>query len=598
MTAPITALAMALWDTWVPRRFVLRAWVTASMTAAGAASTWRSVRGPVSAALASAKRLGWQCSEVGRFTTPEGVVLDLASCCPRTIEFMAWRATEKYLLTMEAERQRHLHHLGGIPWLQPLRALVRSRTGSSWTVQHQGVLKAVAANGIWTQDRFFEAGMVASSACQACGMQASLWHRPWGCFAMEQFVREYSLPAAVKPWARRSPHLPLWTHGLLPDPRGGLPLPTMEPIYKWNVVPPSGSFEGAAHGDGSALFGSRDEAFTRCGWCVVQVEKRGALVHCVASLHGPLPGPLQTSPAAEAFGLLAYVLHAGMPPYIYHTDCQWVASSYLAGPSATAGAQHVHADIWRRVWRKVTDLGGAHVLAVVKVKAHSTMLDVENGRIGAVDRIANSMADIGAKKAATMHPNDPAVMRRCERTWQVITMVSKFLSRLHLHAVEWGGDVTQRDQRTRLQAAGAARLTVLRRAPSDHTILFQNGRYRCQSCWRSAKLRSTIVGQPCVPRRTHWTYECGQFIFCGRCGAYSRKAARLLLRPCKSRPPRNSHGYKSLRAFAAGRSPVDGSFCGHALPTAGQCADVLLPGLFSWERGRHRIWGKTLPGGA
>ena len=54
----------------------------------------------------------------------------------------------------------------------------------------------------------------------------------------------------------------------------------------------------------------------------------------------------------------------------------------------------------------------------------------------------------------------------------------------------------------------------------------------------------------------------------------------------------------NVLAFAACRSPVDGSFCGHALPTAGQCADVLLPGLFSWERGRHRIWGKTLPGGA
>ena len=76
-----------------------------------------------------------------------------------------------------------------------------------------------------------------------------------------------------------------------------------------------------------------DARLRRCGWGLVQVRIDGiATVHKEAELYGPLPGVLQDTPAAEAYALYMFLLHAGLGPHVFHTDNQWVVDCSLGGP--------------------------------------------------------------------------------------------------------------------------------------------------------------------------------------------------------------------------------------------------------------------------
>eukprot|EP00972_Heterocapsa_arctica_P072060 10642377-Heterocapsa_arctica.AAC.1 len=56
LTGPIFGLAAAMWEDWVPKGWILRTWNNAHQKVADIKG-WRSVTGPVSAALASAARI-------------------------------------------------------------------------------------------------------------------------------------------------------------------------------------------------------------------------------------------------------------------------------------------------------------------------------------------------------------------------------------------------------------------------------------------------------------------------------------------------------------------------------------------------------------
>jgi hypothetical protein len=82
--------------------------------------------------------------------------------------------------------------------------------------------------------------------------------------------------------------------------------------------------------------------------------------------------------------------------------------------------------------------------------------------------------------------------------------------------------------------------------------------------------------------------------FCWKCGAYSRKAVRLLLGKCKANPPKGSHGRRTLAAIAAGRCPVTGRLFGERpFPVAGLVVDLLLPGVRAMATGRPRLRRKS-----
>ena len=130
--------------------------------------------------------------------------------------------------------------------------------------------------------------------------------------------------------ATEQPHNPLWTRCLVADPTMGLPLPSIaEPT--WTVLRKDGGpgFDGSAFGDGSGVSPFGPES-TRCGFGIVQIVHNGVGYEVRACLRGPLPLPLQATPAAEAYALLQFALHlhpsASQEPIAFHTDCEWVLS--------------------------------------------------------------------------------------------------------------------------------------------------------------------------------------------------------------------------------------------------------------------------------
>ena len=144
-----------------------------------------------------------------------------------------------------------------------------------------------------------------------------------------------------------------------------MPILVFDP--SWILRPASGAFDGPVWGDGSVRRG-QDARMARGGFSVVQVELRAATIHLTACLSGPLPGPIQTSPAAEACGFLGYLRHVGMPPYLYHTDCQWVVDSWLGGPLCCTAAAHIHADLWIKIWWCIDDLRGPKLCRLSRLR--------------------------------------------------------------------------------------------------------------------------------------------------------------------------------------------------------------------------------------
>ena len=213
-------------------------------------------------------------------------------------------------------------------------------------------------------------------------------------------------------------------------------------------------------------------------------------------------------------------------------------------------------------------------MQVVKVKAHATRNDVLEGRVLAIDKAANDFADEQAKAAALRHPSSQAAEARCTRTWQSCTMVAKYLARVHVRAAELGHDTTARSQRLK---PTRELLRVMRASrPTEHRLFLRDGRWRCTFCLRSAMTQQALRAAACRHGRLHTILVTGHLYFCARCGAYTRKRARLLLAQCRGRPPRGSHGSKVLAKLAAGRCPVTGDSVERPTPAAGLVMDLLL----------------------
>ena len=71
-------------------------------------------------------------------------------------------------------------------------------------------------------------------------------------------------------------------------------------------------------------------------------------------------------------------------------------------PWCTEG-RRPYADIWVKIWSAIEDRGGLDVNPVVKVKAHSTIDDVSDGKVSVLDRLGNNEADRAAKLGAALH---------------------------------------------------------------------------------------------------------------------------------------------------------------------------------------------------
>ena len=560
-TAPIFSLSACLWEDWLPRGWVVRTLAGAARRLDAAKSLWGRVNGPCAAALASMQRIGWTLAvETMRVTTETGFTFSLLTTCPRTVQSIAHSDIHGQLLERAATKHEYMAGLAHRPYLEPLAKLVHAKSRPDWDQRHKGMLKAIAANGIWPQHRLWTAGLVSSPDCCICGVPGTLRHRYYWCTGPRAFRDSYGLPGAMLRMGKglgAEEHAALWCHALMPDPTVWLPRPAQELQVHWQVETASGTLDGSGpvYGDGSAFWPTcRDR--TRAGWAVVQVEMVGGAFRVQGALYGPLPGPIQSSPAAEAMALLMFLRHAGPSSRVFYTDCAWVLTCWQGGPACCTGAQHVHADLWRQIFSAA---GARSGITVRKVKAHLTEEAVLRGEVAPLDWFGNDQADTFAKRAAACHPRDEEAERRCDRAAKAVTVVGKFLARLAVNWLDAGShDQTPKAQRLHRERRSGFGGRFCK--PTQHLLRRQGTKWRCARCLRVASAPGHILAQDCGAAAGHRLFQAGPTVFCGACGAFSRARTRLLLTGCRGRP--TVAGRRALTFLRRGKDPTSGSWLG------------------------------------
>ena len=299
--------------------------------------------------------------------------------------------------------------------------LVDTKPSQSWTPLHQSMLRCCVAGGQWPAERLHGAGLIENPECFLCGRKGTSFHRGYQCPGGHEFRYNYGLIDGTIAAAKQTEDNQLWTRAVVPDSMHRLPPPSFDGP-EWSVKPQDGSlqFTGHGFGDGSGVspFGPKS---TRCGYSVVQVEMKRGAYQLRCCLLGPLPGPIQATPASEATALLHYLMNAidkaGM---VFFSDCQWVVDSHESGPTSCTGAAHVHADIWRKV-HALND-GRKYQIRVEKVNAHATESDLAQG-YPRWYKEGNAYADAGAKVGRTKHPRNQIEEKHIAKAFVLLQML-------------------------------------------------------------------------------------------------------------------------------------------------------------------------------
>eukprot|EP00959_Pyramimonas_sp_CCMP1952_P243557 5091051-Pyramimonas_sp.AAC.1 len=104
-------------------------------------SDWPLAKGPISAAVASCRRIGRRLGPGARMLlTHEGDKIDLARMCPRSTLRVVRFAIEDWLLDRAHRCCEYLSGLSHRPHVFPLRKLCNGSCGSDWAPRHQASL--------------------------------------------------------------------------------------------------------------------------------------------------------------------------------------------------------------------------------------------------------------------------------------------------------------------------------------------------------------------------------------------------------------------------------------------------------------------------
>ena len=125
----------------------------------------------------------------------------------------------------------------------------------------------------------------------------------------------------------------------------------------------------------------------RAGWAAILVNVEGEIVH---GLYGTCPDEFPTSLRAELWGLLR-MLELALPPLCIWIDNQGVIDGWQRGREWCTSAARPAADLWKRVWNLLDDIGGG--VCLKKCKGHASEGDVQAGRSTQFLRKGNEHAD-------------------------------------------------------------------------------------------------------------------------------------------------------------------------------------------------------------
>ena len=133
-----------------------------------------------------------------------------------------------------------------------------------------------------------------------------------------------------------------------------------------------------------------------------------------------LQGPHQVVPRAELRALLEAVRMTNLPIKVL-VDCKFVVDGFKLLDEGKDISHLDHQDLWQAL-REAMQGGVPHRVQVTKVKAHTTLRDVERGIISFENRWYNDKVDQLAKDGAKMHelPAGAVKAARQRKRWAII----------------------------------------------------------------------------------------------------------------------------------------------------------------------------------
>lgn len=100
---------------------------------------------------------------------------------PKTVQRRMIRDIQRTSLENMSGAESVYRNLQGRPWFDPVRRLSRKTNTATWNGKHKGMLKCIAANGIWTLERLRAAGYATDGLCPCCRVPQTMYHLLWKC---------------------------------------------------------------------------------------------------------------------------------------------------------------------------------------------------------------------------------------------------------------------------------------------------------------------------------------------------------------------------------------------------------------------------------
>ena len=186
---------------------------------------WKQVRGPLAAAMMSARRIGWESVEPFVWLTDNGVKLHMAQNAPKLIEWHVMQSVQRLIGRRIASKLDHPDMEGRRANVSAVARLLRSTAKDAFGPELSCTMQVIVANGAWPPQRQYEAGYTDDAFCELCsqivpgGCADTVFHRAWECCAPEVVAirNKHASPALIAD-ALENRLDPLYSRGLGPHP--------------------------------------------------------------------------------------------------------------------------------------------------------------------------------------------------------------------------------------------------------------------------------------------------------------------------------------------------------------------------------------------
>ena len=530
--------------------------------------TWYSVRGPMGAARLEAARLGWQFTGPFSIQTDKGITLLLTQTSPRLIAQAATAAYERKLeaklaaswtkpdTTLAPECERAQWTKQARLAAEPIRRFLRS---TKHTPNAKATVATAACNGFWPRARLARCRKI-SELCDKCGTAPdTIHHRLWKCPAVDEERKASSTQALRIAAEVAGEHSLLFNRGWMWHPSDAWPEPAdalqarfeqfttadREDVAVELADAREWSLQGLVHQDGSCSPHILSE-LARASWAAVQVDERG---HPTARVSGVVPRELpQTAPVSE-WCAYAAVCELASAPTTGHQDCLAVTKELQKPLVQQLRHSNMHAGMVRETLRYE---GTKHIEAVLKVKAHTNIEQVQHDELLLRHHLGNSAADEAAKGALARHPAPHyLVERRVGADLKFVKGVFRVMvALLPLWAKVPKAEINAAEK-VPTPFAGP-------RATADKAAVTAEGAaiHKHLADTLGTALRPSLLRILCRPQQHRLAIAITHgepVLFCEVCGAWAESTPKKLAAKCKL--PRTVSSETALRTIIAGWTP-------------------------------------------